>query len=626
MSTDVMIYANGLSKVFGSFRALDNVNFEVKQGEVVGFLGPNGAGKSTTMRILTCYIAPSRGVVKVQGHDVFDEPLEVRRHLGYLPQRAPLYPDMTVWEYLRFAAEMRGLDEPTFRTRMKKIVEVCGLAQSLGKDIGTLSHGYRQRVGLGQALIHDPPILILDEPTSDLDPNEKAEVIKYIKEIGKDHTILLSTHNLSEVEQACARAIIVSRGRVVADGALDDIRAKSGAVRYVVAVDEKKGLKNGAPKEDEVRAALEKLSGVRSVKDTPTDDRAHAFEISGDKDGDLRADLFRLIVEKGWILLELRRDAQTLEDVFRDLTRGDERLTRGLAAEADDEDEDEDEDEDDEEDEDEEEEGDEEEAPAKKGKKSLAMATQEHKRFGGATLSIAKRELASYFNSPLAYVVICLTQVLLGVLFFMFRGGFWQVDRATLDRLFEYAPYGLCLLVIPVITMRLIAEEKSSGTLEMLITLPVRDWEVVMGKYLGALGLVLILIASTLLYPLMMFRWPWKLGSIDMGPVYSGYLGLVLMSAAAVAIGLLISSVTRSQVIAFFITFVVLFALVFIGYAGDALNSPKLGGILAYVSFQSHLGGFARGLIDTRSVVFFVSIAVFSLMVAFRSLESRKWT
>lgn len=348
MTADVMIYANNLSKVFGSYRALDNVTFEVKQGEVVGFLGPNGAGKSTTMRILTCFISPSSGAAKIHGHDVFDEPLEVRRRLGYLPQRAPIYPDMNVWEYLEFVARMRGLDEGTFRTRMKKIVEVCGLAQSLGKDIGTLSHGYRQRVGLGQALVHDPPILILDEPTSDLDPNEKAELIRYIQEIGKDRTILLSTHNLSEVEQACARAIIVSKGRVVADGALDDIRAKSGRVRYVVVVDEKNALKGSAPKATEVRALLDKLKGVTAVKEIPTDDKAHAFEMSGEQDSDLRRELFRAFVDKGWILLELRRDAQKLEDVFHDLTRSDERLTRGYAASADDEDEDEDEEDDDE--------------------------------------------------------------------------------------------------------------------------------------------------------------------------------------------------------------------------------------------------------------------------------------
>src|SRR5690606_20204917 len=192
-----MIEARGLTKRYGAFRALDKVSFEVKRGEVVGFLGPNGAGKSTTMRILTCYLSATGGSAKVHGFDVFDDPLAVREHIGYLPQRAQMYGEMTVWDYLVFVSELRRVDHATFRKRMKDIVEICGLSQSLGKDIRQLSHGFRQRVGLAQALLHNPPILILDEPTSDLDPNERAEVIDYIKEIGKDRTVILSTHNLS---------------------------------------------------------------------------------------------------------------------------------------------------------------------------------------------------------------------------------------------------------------------------------------------------------------------------------------------------------------------------------------------------------------------------------------------
>lgn len=360
MSTDVMIYANGLTKRYGSFRALDDVSFEVRRGEVVGFLGPNGAGKSTTMRILTCFIAPTSGTAKVQGQDVFDDTLAVRSSLGYLPQRAPLYLEMTVYEYLRFAAQVRNIDDSLFKQRARNVVEVCGLAQSLSKEIRQLSHGYRQRVGLAQALIHDPPILILDEPTSDLDPNEKAEFLNYLKQIGKDRTVLLSTHNLKEVESACARAIIVSRGRVVADGALDEIRAKSGRVRYVVSVQESIGTSpyrgTGAlPRQSEVQQALTNLKGVKKVAELPTDERAHAYAIDGDDGMDIRADIFRLVADKGWVLLELHRDTQTLEDVFRQLTIGDERRNRQLgpvketsaAADEDDEDEDEDDDSDD---------------------------------------------------------------------------------------------------------------------------------------------------------------------------------------------------------------------------------------------------------------------------------------
>jgi ABC-2 type transport system ATP-binding protein len=348
MTTDVMISADSLSKRFGNVRALDRVSFEVRRGEVVGFLGPNGAGKSTTMRILTCYISPTAGTAKVRGLDVFDNSLEVRQAIGYLPQRAPLYTDMNVLDYLQFAARMRGLTDEEFKRRLKKVVEVCGLATSLGKDISHLSHGYRQRVGLGQALIHDPPILILDEPTSDLDPNEKAEVLKYIKEIGKDRTILLSTHNLAEVEEACARAIIISKGRVAADGPLDDIRARTGRVRYIVTIDEKRAEAGKKPPvAAEVEEALAKIDGARNIRELPTDETAHKFELVGDQDSDLRAEIFRLVVAKSWTLLELRREAQTLDAVFRDLTKSDERLDRGYTDE-DEDDEDFDEDSDDE--------------------------------------------------------------------------------------------------------------------------------------------------------------------------------------------------------------------------------------------------------------------------------------
>jgi len=351
-----MIQATDLSKRFGTVRALDKVSFEVKKGEVVGFLGPNGAGKSTTMRILTCFLAPTSGTAKVSGIDVFDDPLAVRRAIGYLPQRAPLYTDMSVRDYLKFVSEIRGLGADQFKKALGNVIDVCGLAQVLGKDIGTLSHGFRQRVGLGQALLHNPQILVLDEPTADLDPNEKAEVIKYIQDIGKDRTVLLSTHNLSEVEQACARAIIVSKGRVVADGQLDEIRGRTGSVRYLVTVDHQNGESGKKPPSiAELSGAFSALRGVKNVRELPTDETAHKVEVAGPQDSDLRAEIFRLMVAKGWTLLELRRDAQSLDAVFRDLTSSDEAADRGRDwdravaeeedTEAEDEDEDEDEDE-----------------------------------------------------------------------------------------------------------------------------------------------------------------------------------------------------------------------------------------------------------------------------------------
>lgn len=240
--------------------------------------------------------------------------------------------------------------------------------------------------------------------------------------------------------------------------------------------------------------------------------------------------------------------------------------------------------------------------------------------------NIAKREFKASFVSPLAYVVICLSLVLLGLFFFfVLGGGFWQADRASLAQMFLWAPRFLALVVVPVVTMRILAEEKRSGTLEMLITLPVRDHEVILGKFLGAWALVLVLIAATGLYPMLMFKWPWDLGALDRGPVMSGYLGLILFSAAAVSIGLFFSAITESQVIAFFVTWFVLVLFSFLGLATDQLGIASVRDFVAYVSFDARLAPFSKGMINTRDIVFFVSITVLSLMGSFWALERRKW-
>jgi ABC-2 type transport system permease protein len=240
-------------------------------------------------------------------------------------------------------------------------------------------------------------------------------------------------------------------------------------------------------------------------------------------------------------------------------------------------------------------------------------------------LIIAKREFRSYFDSPLAYVVICLSFLVLGAFFFLVSGGFWQVDRATVSRMFDLAPYGMAFLVVPVITMRLISEEKRSGTLEMLITLPVKDSDVILGKYLGALGMLLVLVLATAIYPLAMFKWPWNLGPLDTGPVLAGYFGLILFCAAATAIGLLLSSLTESQAIAFFLT---VFALIVLAVLASMLArwlGGTFGNVLNFIAFDARLSGFSRGLIDTRDVVYFLTVTAVCLVVSFRALERRKW-
>jgi ABC-2 type transport system permease protein len=240
--------------------------------------------------------------------------------------------------------------------------------------------------------------------------------------------------------------------------------------------------------------------------------------------------------------------------------------------------------------------------------------------------TIGKREFKASFISPVAYVVICLSLVLLGLaFFFMLGGGFWQTGRATLGQLFLWTPRFLSIVVVPVITMRILAEEKRSGTLEMLITLPVKDYEVILGKFFGAWSLVLVLILTTALYPILMFVWPWDLGALDSGPIISGYLGLVMFSAAAVSIGLFFSALTESQIIAFFVTWFVLVLFTFLDLTTEKLGIAAIRDVVAYVSFDARLGSFSKGMINTRDVVFFLSIVVMSLMGSFWALERRKW-
>jgi ABC-2 type transport system ATP-binding protein len=285
----------------------------VPTGQIMGFLGPNGAGKSTTMKIITCFMPPTAGRVVVDGLDAHEHSLEVRRKIGYLPENNPLYTEMNVMDYLTFVQRLRSIPPSEHNRRNKRMVDVCGLGEVVRKDIGELSKGYRQRVGLAQAIIHEPEILILDEPTIGLDPNQIVEIRALIKELGRAKTLILCTHILSEVEQACDRVLIINKGRIVGDGSPASLRAASqGQERLFVE------LKGPA---GEVRAALEKLSGAARV--APTEgDGAGRFVIESAGGRDLREAVFTLAKDKNWVLLELRREAVRLEDVFRELTAG----------------------------------------------------------------------------------------------------------------------------------------------------------------------------------------------------------------------------------------------------------------------------------------------------------------
>ncbi|MFW6086116.1 MAG: ATP-binding cassette domain-containing protein [Myxococcota bacterium] len=318
-----MIEARKLTKRYGTLDAVRDVSFEVRRGEVLGFLGPNGAGKTTTMKILTCFIAPTEGEAKVNGCDVFEDSLAARQAMGYLPESTPLYPDMLTYEYLEFMGRMRGYSKEEVKPRIKKVANETGLGDVIGKEVRALSKGYRQRVGLAQALIHEPPILVLDEPMSGLDPNQAVEIRDLIKNIGKKRTVILSTHNLAEVQVTCNRILIISKGRIVADDTTEQLRARTGGSVFVLSVARESDGKSVDP--DQVRNDLSKVEGVDSVHPRPDDGGDLVFDVQPKKaDEDLRSALSKAAGEAGLVVVGLQREAGDLERVFRKLTTQDE--------------------------------------------------------------------------------------------------------------------------------------------------------------------------------------------------------------------------------------------------------------------------------------------------------------
>jgi ABC-2 type transport system ATP-binding protein len=314
---DVMIEAQGLTKHYGPVTAVENATFEVKRGEVVGFLGPNGAGKTTTMKILTCFIAPSDGSARIAGADIFEDPIAVRQAIGYLPENTPLYTEMLVVEYLQFMAKMRGLRGSQIDSRIRTVVEEISLGDVIGKSIGEISKGFRQRVGLAQALIHEPPVLILDEPMSGLDPNQAAEIRELIREIGRERTVILSTHNLAEVQVTCGRVLIISEGRLVADDTPEELAARGGKPRFIATLQ-----KNGHSP-SKLRDAFSSIESAQSVEERVGASANEVIvEVVPKGNQDLRADIFRAAVAADLVLLGLEQRGEDLEDIFRQLTTG----------------------------------------------------------------------------------------------------------------------------------------------------------------------------------------------------------------------------------------------------------------------------------------------------------------
>jgi ABC-2 type transport system ATP-binding protein len=307
-----MIHVEGLTKRYGSALAIENISFDIHKGEVVGLLGPNGAGKTTTMKILTCFISATSGRASINGFDTFDEPLRVKEQVGYLPESCPLYHDMDVTTYLDFAAEARGVAADKRKRAVEKAISDCDLGKVTQKLIGHLSKGYRQRVGLAQALIHDPAVLILDEPTSGLDPNQIRDILKLIGSLGDEKTVIHSTHILSEVEATSDRVLIINNGHIVAQGTPQELMARSSGTTVYLTV-----------KGQDVQS---QLSGTPFVKKAERlGEAGNGFQrlaVQGAEGRDVSLDVFKLAVQKDWLVSELRAETASLEDVFAKLTRG----------------------------------------------------------------------------------------------------------------------------------------------------------------------------------------------------------------------------------------------------------------------------------------------------------------
>ena len=311
-----MIKVEGLTKRYARTVAVDNISFEVEKGGIVGFLGPNGAGKTTTMRVLTCFLPPSSGSANVAGFDVLENPLEVKKRIGYLPESPPLYPEMEVHEYLTFVGRLKGIAGPDIAKRVEEASERCAVADVRTKLIGKLSKGYRQRVGLAQAIIHNPEVLILDEPTSGLDPKQIIETRGLIRSLAGDHTIILSTHILSEIENSCDKVIIISQGKLVATDTVANLTNRlRGSEAVLLEVDSPNGLNQA-----DALARLEQVAGVSRVMHKESRDGRHIFEVESLQGRSVRADLARTVVAAGWNLNELRTVGLSLETIFLQLT------------------------------------------------------------------------------------------------------------------------------------------------------------------------------------------------------------------------------------------------------------------------------------------------------------------
>jgi len=309
-----MIQVEDLTKYYGDLCAVDHVSLDIKTGEILGLLGPNGAGKTTILRMLTGFLRPTNGAIRIKDYAIDEKPLEIKRIIGYLPESAPLYRDMLVYDYLSYVADIREIEAKTKFARIRNMAELCGLNNVMHQPIGELSKGYNQRVGLAHAMMNDPEILILDEPTSGLDPNQIVEIREIIRGIGKEKTIIISTHILSEAEATCNRVVIINRGRIVADGSTDTLRQSTSQGNLITVV-----LQNADM--ESVERGLHSIRGIEDISLVNEQGDILGIKITCRHPEDLRGEIYRRIKETNWVLLEFHQETKSLENIFRSLTK-----------------------------------------------------------------------------------------------------------------------------------------------------------------------------------------------------------------------------------------------------------------------------------------------------------------
>jgi ABC-2 type transport system ATP-binding protein len=551
----MIISASHLTKKYPGRVAVEDISFDVGHREVVGFLGPNGSGKTTTLRMLCGYLPATGGTARVAGYDVHRHAMEVRARVGYLPENCPLYPDMRVDEYLHFRAALKGVPSRQVKRRVQEVRDLCGLGDAGRRIIGHLSKGYRQRVGLSEAMVHDPELLILDEPTIGLDPNQIRQVRQLIRELGERHTILLSTHILSEVEAICRRVLIIKDGRIVASDDTDQlIRHMKGPARFHIEIK--------APRL-ELEAELARWPEIHS--DTvESDDAWLHVTLTAPRPHDPREQMFARAAAKGWTVRELHREPGTLEELFVALT----------------------------------------DSPP------------------------SPREFTGYFLSPVAYAILAFFLLVTGLIFHfltgILAGGVSGIG--VMNLMFGSPLYWMTLLVVvPVLTMRLFAEERRMGTLETLLTAPISDAAVVGAKFAAVYSFFILMWMPTLLFLGALQFLSAEAPVLDAGHVAAGYFGALLSGAMFLSIGLLCSITTSNQMVAAITCFAVLILIFLIGFADYVTYHEGFIAMAFILSPHQHMLEFSRGVIDTRAVVLYASGTLFFLFTATRILEARQW-